>query len=223
MPQNPGAIRVVARATAIIRDEEGRFFLTFHPKQNHYFLVGGKAQYTEGKRIGKDIAETFSHIGRASEFVSYLFNMKRESSRAAGTREVWEELKESRIVSPMRWATAKKQFSLKSSLPAIEILNLCDNPHSGYRPQIDTKNIILPCEMRLPPKWEREVYSRWVKEKDRRDVTPIVWFATPTEIYNVHTTRGFKISPDVRHILLRLGFIPPIESLSSGPPKEDDP
>lgn len=212
MPHNPGDIRVVARATAIIQDDQHRFLLAFHPNQDHYFLLGGKAKYTEGSKTGQDIAETFTHIGRASEFVAFLFNMKRESARAAGVREVWEELHELHVVNPMKWKATKRRFRFVVPPPsALEIVNLHDDPRNTYRPEIDTKNIILPCKMRLPPLWEEEVRNRWLAERDDPAVrTPVVWYATATEIQNVHTTRGLKISPDVRHILLRLKLISPI-------------
>lgn len=220
MPHNPEKIRVVARATAIIRDEQDRFLLNYHPKQDHYFLVGGKAKYTEGPRAGKDIAEEFEHTGRANAFAAHIFKMKRESARAAGIREVWEELRWLQIVSDMRWTVARKQFRFRSPLPGIEIFNFHDVPHGGYRPRIDTKNIILPCEMSLPRRWAQEVQDRWVLDRDMPGIIPIVWYANVAEILNLHTTRGLKISPDVRHILLRLGFIPPIESVYGGSSEE---
>src|SRR3989338_3288475 len=197
MDHPPGSVRVVARATAIIQDPQERFLLTFHEKKGHFFLRGGKAK----DRQGRDLTEIFAHPRQAGAYVDRLFAMNRESARDAGVREVWEEFQELEIVSPMRWKEAKKLFAIVSSPDAVKIVNPHDAQGVRYRPDVDTENVILPCRMCLPRKWEGEIQALW-KQRD-----PRIWFASPGEIQVFLTTGLKEISPDVARILLRLGLI----------------
>lgn len=202
MDQSPGSSRrVVVRATAIIQDQVKRFLLTFHEEQGHYFLPGGKAK----DRHGNDLVATFTqHPKHAAAYIARIFAMSshRESARDAGVREVWEELLELKLVSPMRWRIAKRRFTIVDCPDAIKITNMHD-AHARYRPEVDTENVILPCRMRLPRKWENEIQGLW----SRRD--PRIWYASAAEIFAGGTVQARPISPDVAAILVRVGLITP--------------
>lgn len=191
-----GSVRVVARATAIIQDTQGRFLLTYHAEEGHYFLPGGKVRDMQGN----DLARVFTHPQTAAIFTSRLFTMRRESAREAGAREVWEELLELKVVSAMAWKQAKHRFRVAESMPAIKITNLSDAP-GGYRPTIDTENVILPCRIQLPRLWDEEIQRLW-KAEDKR-----IWFAGPIEIREGITTAARSISFDVARILTRTGLM----------------
>ena len=203
MDHHPGSIRVVARATAIIQKEPDLFLLTFHKEQGHYFLPGGKVK----NRLGRDIAEVFAHPRHAGAYVERLFreSANRESAKGASVREIWEELLEMELVSKMSLKNARKTFRVIRCPDAIKILNPMSpqDPGALYQPRIDTENVILPCLMKLPPVWEKEIQLLWEKGDPR------IWFASQGEIHHGLTVQSppRQISPDVARILVRLGLI----------------
>lgn len=208
MTHKPGTIRVVARATAIIQDENGRVLLTWHPDRSQFFFPGGRLKRKNGQRL---VTEFHRHPSRAAEFVQRLFTMRRrESGKTAGLREVCEELLELKLVpSPHEKMLAR--IRVFRSLSAVQLTSV-PGDDTGYNKPYDTWTIHFPCILRLPQRWLR-VLLELDQRKDPRFI-----FAAPGEITNrMSASRLRRISPDVQRLLERTGLLGP-GSTQDGPP-----
>lgn len=207
----------VLRATAIIRDEHGRFLLTSHHRgknsdRTHLFLPGGKLQYLDrrDRTSSRDQVYYSSDPLDAADVVSKRFRpiVDDKNTPLYNTllRELNEEFRRDKLIIPYTWKLDMRRLKrVKRPIPMInggthKVVRQAGDD-TGYDKPYDTEIYVAGFNVSLSDASLKHLQSL----DDQRD--PRMAFVSVGEIHHFHTVDGRPISPDVGRILVMLGLI----------------